>query len=182
MIPAGIFDSAVRPPAVPMSLAAVEAPTTLVRLGAMNDIRDSTYDRIFSAALCVDADVGARVNTDKNKQLAHTQHSIQTRARTHTRSTTQQTHSLPLSLSCTAIVPGDDPLALLKTKPLSHTNAHTPTPLEFEGHLARLHRVGEHYTHARTHTHTHVPTYTTPHSTHMHAHSHTNSPRVPRKK
>lgn len=40
---AGILDKLVSPPADPMSLAAVDAPTMIDRLGAMNVILDSTY-------------------------------------------------------------------------------------------------------------------------------------------
>ena len=43
---AGILESAVRPPAAPMSLAAVEAPMMQLKLGAINVIRDSTYENI----------------------------------------------------------------------------------------------------------------------------------------
>ena len=39
---AGIFDRAVRPPAAPISLAAIEAPMMQLRLGAMNVILHST--------------------------------------------------------------------------------------------------------------------------------------------
>ena len=38
----GILDSAVRPPAMPINLAAITEPTIMVRFGAMNDIRVST--------------------------------------------------------------------------------------------------------------------------------------------
>jgi hypothetical protein len=46
----GILDRALRPPATPISFAAVAAPTMCVRLGAMNAILDSTYLSIFSRA------------------------------------------------------------------------------------------------------------------------------------
>jgi len=39
---AGILERAVRPPAIPISLAAMTGPTIVVRFGAMNDIRVST--------------------------------------------------------------------------------------------------------------------------------------------
>mmetsp|Transcript_32954 Transcript_32954/g.83658 ORF Transcript_32954/g.83658 Transcript_32954/m.83658 type:complete len:431 (+) Transcript_32954:100-1392(+) len=43
---AGMRDSACRPPARPMSLAAISDPTMSDRLGAMDDMRDSTNDRM----------------------------------------------------------------------------------------------------------------------------------------
>ncbi len=42
----GIFVKLVNPPAIPINLAAVDAPTITDRFGAINVIRDSTYDNI----------------------------------------------------------------------------------------------------------------------------------------
>ena len=42
----GIFVKLVNPPAMPINLAAVDAPTIIDKFGAINVIRDSTYDKI----------------------------------------------------------------------------------------------------------------------------------------
>jgi site-specific recombinase XerC len=44
---AGSFESAARPPAAAISLAATDVPTSADRFGAIDDIRDSTYCRLL---------------------------------------------------------------------------------------------------------------------------------------
>ena len=48
MLLAGILESFVRPPAAPISFAAMLEPTMADRLGAMKDILDSTYSKILA--------------------------------------------------------------------------------------------------------------------------------------